>query len=145
MRAAVVQLDAVGPGVGGALDELVPLLAGLDHERGDDGVVRPALLDLGDFLEINLGRAVGDELDVVEAEHAVLAVVQRGVARRDVDDGHADGFPDDAAPAGLEGAVRLVAGVGRRTGGDPERIGGLDAGEITAQISHKEGELFLRG
>ena len=55
VRAAVVELDAVGAGIGGALDELVPLFARLDHERGDDGVVRPALFDLGDFAEVNFG------------------------------------------------------------------------------------------
>ena len=52
----------------------------------------------------------------------VVPVVDRGIARGDVDDRIADRFPDHAAPAGLERAMRLVSGVGRRTGGDPKRI-----------------------
>ena len=61
----------------------------------------------------------------------------RRIARGNIDDGIADGFPNDAAPAGFERAVRLVGGVGRRPGGDPERIGGFDAGEIDGEICHR--------
>ena len=100
------------------------------------GVVRPAFFHFGDLAEIGFRRAIADQLDVVEADHPHVAVIDRGVTRGDVADRVADRFPNDAAPAGFEGAMRLVSGVGRRAGGDPERVGGFDAGEIGGKISH---------
>ena len=70
VRATEVQLDAVRARVLGALHEFMPVLARVHHERGDDGVIRPALLDLGDFAEVGFRRAVADEFDVVEPDHA---------------------------------------------------------------------------
>ena len=113
------------PAIGGALHEIVPVLARVDHERGDDGVIRPTLFHFRDLAEVGLGRAVADQLDVVQADHAHVAVVDRGVARGDIEDRVADRFPDDAAPAGFEGAMGLVSGVAGRPGGDPERVRGL--------------------
>ena len=55
--------------------------------------------------------------------------VDGGVARADVGDGLADGLPDGAAPAGVEGAHDLLAAVGGRSGGEPEGVEALDAGE----------------
>src|ERR1039458_787026 len=123
VRTAEVQFDAVRPRVLGALYEFMPALAGVHHERRDDGVPRPALLDLGKLAEIRLRRAVGDELDVVKPDHAGLSQVERRIARGDVHDGIADGLPNHAAPAGLERAVRLISRVGGRAAGDPEWIG----------------------
>ena len=137
VRAAEVELQAVGAGVFGALDDVVPGLAlRFHHQRRDDGVLRVALLDLGDLAEVDLDRAVGDELDVVEAHHALAVPIDRGVARGDVDDGLADGLPDGAAPAGVEGAHDLLAAVGGRSGGEPEGIGAADAGEVGGEVSH---------
>src|SRR5215510_7058949 len=98
------------------------------RERRDHRVIGPTLLHFHDFAKIGFRRAIADQLDVVEADHPLRPVVQRGVARRHVDDRIADGLPDDTAPSGLECAMRLVARVGRRTRCDPERIGRLDAG-----------------
>ena len=136
VRAAEVKFDTVGAAVGGAFDEFVPALAGVDHERGDDRVIRPAVFDFLDFAEVGFGRAVADQFDVVEADHALSAEVERGVAGGDVDDGVTDGFPDDAAPTGFEGAVGLVGGVGGRAAGDPERVGGFDSGEVDGEVGH---------
>ena len=144
VRAAEIQLDAVRAGIRGALHEFMPAFARVHHQRGDHRAVRPALLDLGDFAEIGLRRTVADELDVVEARHARRSQIQRRIARGDVDDGIADGFPDHAAPARFERAMGLVSRVGRRAGGDPERIGRFDAGEIDGQISHNVVDSVVR-
>ena len=125
VRAAEVQFDAVRPRVLGALYEFMPALAGVHHERRDDRVMRPAFLDLGKFAEIRLRRAVGDQFDVVETDHAVLAQVERRIARGDVHDGIADGLPNHAAPAGLERAHDHFARVSRRR---PAFCGSLSMG-----------------
>ncbi len=138
MRAAKVQFDPVRAAIGRALDEVVPVLARVDHERGDDGVVRPALFHLRDLAKVGLRRAVADQLDVVQANHAHVAVIDRGIARGDVADRVADRFPNDAAPASFKGAMGLVSGVARRTGSDPEWVGGFDPGEVGGKISHLE-------
>ena len=135
--AAEVQLEAVGAGVFGALDDVVPGFAlGIDHQGGDDGVLGIALFDLGDFAEVDFDGAVGDQLDVVQAHHALAVPIDRGIARGDVDDGLADGLPDGAAPAGVEGAHDLIAAVGGRAGGEPEGVGAADAGEVSGEVSH---------
>jgi hypothetical protein len=72
VRAAEVELHAVRARVGERFMNVVPVLARIGHQRGDDRVVRPALLALGDLAEVGLGRTVADELDVVEADHAHL-------------------------------------------------------------------------
>ena len=120
--AAEIELESVGASVLAALDEVVPFLAGIGHERGDDGVAGPAFFDLGDFAEVRFDRAVADEFDVVEADDAHRAEVHRGVAGGDIDDGVADGFPDEAAPPCFERAMGLVGGAGGRAGGEPVGI-----------------------
>ena len=95
-----------------------------------------ALLDFGDLAQVGVDGAVADELDVVEAHHALAVPIDRGVARGDVDDGVADGLPHGAAPAGIEGAHHLLAAVGGRAGGQPEGIGAANAGEIGGEVSH---------
>ena len=116
------------PASSARLHDVVPGLAlRFHHQRGDHGVLRIALLDLGDLAQVDFERPVGDELDVVEAHHALAVPIDGGVARGDVDDGLAEGLPDGAAPAGVEGAHHLIAAIGGRTGGQPEGIGAADA------------------
>ena len=105
---------------------------GFDHERGDYQIFRVALFYFGDFAEIYFDGAVADQLDVVEAHHADAVVVDGAVTRAGVLDRLADGFPDGAAPAGVERAHHLAGGVGGRAGGEPEGIGGFDAAEFYA-------------
>src|SRR5579885_1012343 len=127
VRAAEVEFEAVGAGILGLLHDFVPGFAlGFDHEGSDDGVPGIAFLYFGDFAKVDVERAVGDELDVVEAHHALAVEIDGGIARRDVDDGLAEGFPDGAAPAGVESAHDLFAAIGGRSGGEPEGIGGMD-------------------
>src|SRR6185312_1038081 len=45
-------------------------------------------------------------------------------------------LPHHAAPARLEGALDIVRLVGRRRGGQPERVRRFDADEIVAKVSH---------
>src|SRR5262249_34025424 len=112
------------------LHQLMPVFARVRHERCDDGVLRPALLDLSDFAEVRLNRAVADELDVVETHHARRAEIHGGIARGNVDNGIADGLPNDAAPPSFEGTVTLVSRVGRRAAGDPKGIRRFDTSKI---------------
>ena len=130
VRAAEVELEAVGAGVFRALHDVMPGLAfGFDHERGDDDVLRVAALYFFDLAKVDFDGAVADEFDVVEAHHLLAVVVDGGVARADIGDGFADGLPDGATPARVERAHDLLAAVGGRSGGEPERVEALDAGE----------------
>src|SRR5215472_18211657 len=92
-------------------------------------MLRIAALYFFDLAEVDFDGAVADELDVVKAHHLLTVPVDGGVARADVSDGLADGLPDGAAPACVEGAHDLLAAVGGRSGGEPEGIEALDAGE----------------
>ncbi len=138
--AAEVELDAVGPGVLHQGQDILPalLLAG-HHERDDHGAVGPVALDALDLFEVGVQGPVGDELDVVQPDHMPVLRHQRGIARA-VDVDHrgvfAQGLPDHAAPAGLEGAVDVDLLVGGRRRGQPEGIGAADAQEITADVGH---------
>ena len=140
VRAAEVELDAVGAGLLDRGQDRLParLVAG-DHERDDHRAVGVVALDDLDLAEVGLQRPVGDELDVVEAEEPAVGAPDRAVARAvDVDDVRveAEGLPDHPAPAGLEGAADVVFLVGRRGGGEPEGVRGLDPDEIAAQVGH---------
>ena len=85
VRAAEVELDAVGAGVVAPGDDLVPGLAlRLDHEARHDRLVRVAPLDLADLGEVDVGRAVADELDVGDADDPPAVDVERAEARGDV-------------------------------------------------------------
>ena len=130
MRAAEVELEAIGAGVFGPFHEFMPALARIDHQRSDDSVIGPAFLHFGNFAEIGLDGAIADQLDIVEANHAHGPDVHGRITRRNVDDRIADGFPDHPAPAGFERTMRLIGSVRRRAGSDPKRVGGFDAGEI---------------
>ena len=69
MGAAEVELDPVASGVLCAFDDLVPGFAiGLDHERGEEGVIGEVAFDVGDLAQVDLEGAVGDELDVVQSD-----------------------------------------------------------------------------
>ena len=54
-------------------DRLPALLVAGDHEGDDDGAVGEEALDAFDLLQVDLERAVGDQLDIVEAGHAGAA------------------------------------------------------------------------
>ena len=141
VRAAEIELDAVAFGLLDAGEDRLPrLLVAGHHQRDDQRAVGPGALDLLDLLQIDLEVAVGDELDVVERDQPPVGPVDRAVARaRHVDDrrpGLAERLPHHAAPAGAEGALDIDLAVGRRGGGEPERIGRLDAEEVGAEIGH---------
>jgi hypothetical protein len=106
------------------------------HQRRDHGVLRVTLLDFGDLAQVGVDGAVADELDIVQPHHALAVPIDRGIARRDVENGVADGFPDGAAPALVERAHDLLAAVGGRAGRQPERVGTANAGEISGEIGH---------
>ena len=128
VRAAEVQLQAIRARVFGSLHDLVPGFAlRFHHQRRDHGVLRIALLHLGDLAQIHFERTVGDQLDVVQAHHALAVPIDRRIARTDVDDRLAERLPDRAAPAGVEGAHHLIAAIGGRSGSQPERIRAPDA------------------
>ena len=83
--------------------------------------------------------AVGDQLDVVEAQKPPVRAPDRAVAGAvHVDDMRveAKGLPDDPAPARLERAADVVFLVGGRRRGQPERVRGADADEIRGEVGH---------
>jgi hypothetical protein len=86
--------------------------------------------------EVHLERAVGDELDVVEPHQAIVAVIDPAEAARDVDDRVTERLPHRPAPARVERAPDLVAGVGRRRRRQPEGVRALDPTEVDGQVSH---------
>ncbi len=75
VRAAEIELDRVGAGLLDPGQDGLPagLLAG-HHERDDHRPVGPVALDLLDLAQIDLERPVGDQLDIVEAGHALAAI-----------------------------------------------------------------------
>ena len=117
------------------------LLVAGNHQRHDERAVGPGALDLLDLAQVDLKVAVGDELDVVHRDQPPVGSMDRAVARaRHVDDrrpGFAQRLPHHAAPAGAERAFDIDLAIGRRSGGEPERIGRFDAKEISAQIGHR--------
>ena len=141
MRAAEIELDAVGAGVfDHRQDRLPALLLARHHQRYDQRVVRPVALDLLDFLQVELQVPVGNQLDIVEAEQPAVRTPDGAVTRAvDVDDRRAflaQRLPHHAAPARPEGANDVVGLVGRRRGGQPERIRRLDPDEVVADVCH---------
>ena len=72
MRTPEVQLQPVGARVFGRCTIVVPRLAlRLDHQRRDHRVFRIALLHFCDLAQIHIERPVADQLDIVEAHHAL--------------------------------------------------------------------------
>ena len=110
MRASIVQLDTVSAGILDAADDVVPRFPLRLHHRGDDHrAVRPRPLHLGDLPQIDFERPIGDQLDVVDGEHLLIARVPGSVAVGDIQHGRADGLPHRAAPARFERAMHLRA------------------------------------
>ena len=140
VRAAEIELDRRRRSVSSTCGRMIfqRILGARHHQRDDHGAVGPVALDLLDLAQVDVERPVGDQLDVVEADHALVGGMQRAVARADIHDRRvfAQRLPDHAAPARLEGAHDVVFLVGRRRGGQPERIGRLDADEVGAKVGH---------
>ena len=81
MRAAKIQLDAIGPGVLRLLRDLVPCLTGrFHHQRDKKRPVRMRLLHPGNLAQIHFERAIGDQLDIVEPHDLSPVVINRSVA-----------------------------------------------------------------
>src|SRR5688572_10312489 len=59
VRASEVELESIGAGIFRTADNVVPRLAlGIHHQGGNYGVVRVALLDLGNFAEVGVDGTV---------------------------------------------------------------------------------------
>ncbi len=81
VRAAEIELDAVGAGVLRLPGDRMPGLAlRLDHQRDEQRAVGIGLLDASDLLEIHIQSSIGDQLDIIEAHHLAAVVVDRAVA-----------------------------------------------------------------
>ena len=76
VRAAEVELDPVRAVIDHGLDDVAPVLPGLDHQRRDQGMPGVLLLHLAHLAQVDLERPVGDQLDVVEAHHALATDVE---------------------------------------------------------------------
>ena len=90
-----------------------------------------AVLDLLEFVDPGVERAIADQLDVLPADDLVGAGgTQPAIARLHVDDlrgVEADGLADDRAPAFVERFADDVGVGARRARGDDERIGQFQA------------------
>src|SRR5208283_6236720 len=106
VRAAIVQFDAVRAGVLNAANDVVPgFPLGLHHRGDDDGTIGPGALHLRNFTKIHFQRAVGDQLNVIDGQHFLAAVVPGAVAIGNVQHRSADGLPYGTAPARFKRAV----------------------------------------
>ena len=148
VRAAEIEFDRVGAGILDHGHVLRPdLRVHRKHHRDHQSAVGPVALDLPDLVEIGLQRPVGDQLDIVEADHAAVVAVYRAVARSaHVDDRRilAKRLPHRAAPARLEGPVDVVGLVRRRCRREPERIRRANTEEFRSQVSHSFAPLIAR-
>ena len=137
-----IELEPVGTRVLNLSQNRFPhaLLTG-HHQRDHESAIRPVLLDLRDLIKVHLQRPVGDQLNVVETDHAAVLAVHRLVARAvHIDNGRTlftEGLPHDAAPSRFKGTVDVVGLVGRRRRGQPERIWGLDPRKVTFEVAHQ--------
>ena len=141
VRAAEVQLDPVAFGLLDALQDRFPrLLHAGHHQRHDQRPVGIVALDRLDLAQVHLKRAVGDQLDIVDAKNPAVRAMHNAIARAaHVDDRRpvlAQGLPDDPAPTRLIGAADIVFLVRRRRRGQPERIGRPDPDEIRLKVCH---------
>ena len=95
--------------------------------------------------KIVLQRTVGNQFDVVQPHQFLIVQRDAAVARGDVDDRViGQRLPNRSAPAGVESVANLVGRVGRRTAGQPERIGRFDAREIALRSGIIAHELDLK-
>ena len=140
VRAAEVEFNAVGARVFHQRQDVLPALFHTrHHQRDDHGAVGPVAFNALDLFEVGLQRPVGDQLDVVQADHAAVLRHERGIARA-VDVDHcrvfAQRLPHHAAPARLKGTGDVDLFVGGWCGGQPEGVRALDAQEIAANVCH---------
>ena len=135
VRAAEIELDAVGAGVLDARQDRLPARLRRRAPSARPRSARSGQSRLTCLISRRLtssGRSVISSILLKPITRRSWAV-DRAVARAvDVDDRRvlAERLPDHAAPAGLEGAHDIVGLVGRRRGGEPERVGRLDAAEV---------------
>ncbi len=135
---AVIEFDAIGARVLNAANDVVPGFGfGFNHGGDDDGAIGPRAFYFRNFAEIDFDGTVRDQLDVIDGEHFLSAIMPGAIAIRNVEDRRANGFPDCAAPAGFKGAMDLRAGIGGRSGGQPKGIGRTDTRKIDAEVSHE--------
>lgn len=114
----------------------MPFFAGFNHERCNDGMMRKSFFHLFNFTQIIAQRTICDQFNIVETDHAVVAVVDGSVAGRNIDDRDSKGFPNCTAPPCVEGFHDLVAAIGRWCGCEPEGVWRRDACEIGKKVSH---------
>ncbi len=129
--AAVVQFDAVGAGVFDPPDDVVPgFRLRFDHGGHNNGAVGPGAFHIRDLAQIDIERTVGDQLDVVDREHLVVAIVPAPHSdwRHSVPGRRWSSTP--LRPSRLQTPVDLRSGIGGRRGSQPERIRRFDAREI---------------
>src|SRR5258708_36553510 len=73
-----------------------------DHQRRDDRVLRKTLLYFSNLPEVDVNRAVADELDIIEAHHALILKVYRPITGTGIDNRFADRLPDRSTPSRFE-------------------------------------------
>ena len=141
VRAAEVQLDAVGAGVLDLRQHVAARPLSSTGTISETTIARSGQSRLTRRISSRLvcsGRSLISSMLLKPITRRSLRQ-QRRVARAvDVDDRRvlAERLPDHAAPAGLEGAHDVVLLVGRRRRREPERVRAPDADERRAQVSH---------
>src|SRR5438094_1486036 len=88
VRTREVQLERINTRVLNEAGQFLPaLFTILFHDRSDEDVVRILFFNLSEFFQPDLYRPIGNQFDVLEANHlAVVARAQLAVTRHDVDD-----------------------------------------------------------
>ena len=81
-------------------------------------------------------RATPIARGINESHHPRPMVIHGRITRGYVLDLGAEGLPDNAAPAGFEGAEHIDLFVGGWRAGQPERVGRADAEKVGLKISH---------
>ena len=117
---------------------------GFDHGGSDHRAIGPRAFHLGHFAQVHFERAIGNQLDIIDAKHFLPAVMPGAIAIGDVQDRSANGFPHRSAPAGFEGAMNLGARIRGRRRSQPEGIGRPDACEIDAQDQPLAAPWFIK-
>ena len=109
--ATEVQLKPIDSRILAAADEVMPMLAGISHQGGNEHAIWPPFFDFLEFTKIRLGRAVADKLNVVKADHALVPKAEGRIPRGYIGSWLANGFPHDAAPSCLKCPVGLIGRV----------------------------------
>jgi hypothetical protein len=100
----------IGPGIFGAGNDFFPLFLRFDHQRRNDGVIRIAAFYFANLPQIHFERPVRNELDIVQAHQARIAVINAAKTTRYVHDWIAECFPHGATPTRVECAHDLDSG-----------------------------------